>query len=80
MTHAESVASPWQAFHHSSLPSSGARSFSTPNEEDLATLKNLAEAGTITPVIDRTYPLSQGADAMADVDEGHAQGATVITM
>ena len=51
---------------------------STPNRNDLATLKELAEAGKITPVIDRTYPLSDGARAMAHVAEGHAQGKTVI--
>jgi NADPH:quinone reductase-like Zn-dependent oxidoreductase len=53
---------------------------STPNPRDLATLRDLAEAGSIVPVIDRTYPLSQGADAMAHVAEGHAQGTTVLTM
>lgn len=53
---------------------------STPNHEDLATLKELAEAGKITPVIDRTYPLRDGARAMAHVAKGHAQGKTVITV
>jgi len=53
---------------------------STPNKEDLATLKELAEAGKITPVMDRTYPLSDGAMAMAHVSKGHAQGKTVITV
>ena len=47
---------------------------SLPNKEDLATLKKLAEAGKITPVIDQTYPLSQTPEAMAHVGEGHAQG------
>ena len=51
---------------------------SMPNKEDLATLKELAEAGKITPVIDKTYPLSDGAEAMAHVSEGHAQGKAVI--
>ena len=53
---------------------------SMPNKEDLATLKDLAEAGKLTPVIDRTYPLSDGMEAMAHVAEGHAQGKTVITV
>jgi NADPH:quinone reductase-like Zn-dependent oxidoreductase len=53
---------------------------STPNQEDLATLKELAEGGKITPVIDRTYPLNDGARAMAHVSRGHAQGKTVITV
>jgi len=51
-----------------------------PSKEDLTTLKELAEAGKITPVIDKIYPLSDGAEAMAHVSEGHAQGKTVITI
>ena len=53
---------------------------SMPNEEDLATLKELVEAGKVTPVIDRSYPLSQTPEAMAHVGEGHAQGKTIITV
>jgi NADPH:quinone reductase-like Zn-dependent oxidoreductase len=53
---------------------------SLPNKEDLATLKKLAEAGKITPVIDQKYPLSETPEAMAHVGEGHAQGKTIITM
>ena len=53
---------------------------SLPNKEDLATLKELAEAGKVTPVIDRTYPLSETHEAMAHVGEGHAQGTTIITV
>jgi len=52
----------------------------TNTKEDLATLKELAEAGRVTPVIDKTYPLNEAADAMAHVGEGHAQGKTVITV
>ena len=53
---------------------------STSNPEDLAALKELAEAGQITPVIDRTYPLSRTPEAVAHVGEGHSQGKTIITM
>lgn len=53
---------------------------STPNPADLATLRELVESGSVTPVIDHTYPLSEGADAMAHVAEGHARGTTVITV
>jgi NADPH:quinone reductase-like Zn-dependent oxidoreductase len=53
---------------------------SMPNKEDLATLKELAEAGKITPVIDRTYPLSETPEALSHVGEGHAQGKTIITV
>jgi NADPH:quinone reductase-like Zn-dependent oxidoreductase len=53
---------------------------SMPNKEDLAILKELAEAGKVTPVIDRTYPLNQAPEAITHVGEGHAQGKTVITV
>jgi NADPH:quinone reductase-like Zn-dependent oxidoreductase len=69
------------AFVSSLFVSQQGRPFvSMPNREDLATLKGLAESGTITPVIDRTYPLSETAEAMTHVGEGHAQGKTVITV
>jgi NADPH:quinone reductase-like Zn-dependent oxidoreductase len=50
------------------------------NRADLAILHELLETGKITPVIDRTYPLSDTADAIAYLEEGHAQGKVVITM
>ncbi|MCJ7781169.1 MAG: NAD(P)-dependent alcohol dehydrogenase, partial [Acidimicrobiia bacterium] len=53
---------------------------SASNPEDLAALKELAEAGKITPVVDRTYPLNEAPDAVAHVGEGHAQGKTIITV
>jgi NADPH:quinone reductase-like Zn-dependent oxidoreductase len=53
---------------------------SLPSKEDLATLKELTETGKVTPVLDRTYPLSETPGAMAHVGEGHAQGTTVITV
>jgi NADPH:quinone reductase-like Zn-dependent oxidoreductase len=62
------------------VPEQGRPFVSMPSKEDLATLQELAEAGKITPVIDRTYPLSQTPEAMAHVGEGHAQGKTVITV
>jgi NADPH:quinone reductase-like Zn-dependent oxidoreductase len=53
---------------------------SLPNKEDLATLKELVESGKVTPVIDRTYPLSETPEAFGHVGEGHAQGKTIITV
>jgi NADPH:quinone reductase-like Zn-dependent oxidoreductase len=50
------------------------------NHEDLLVLKELIEAGTVTPVIDRTYPLSEAAKAIRYVEEGHARGKVVITL
>jgi len=48
--------------------------------EDLDALKELIEAGRVTPVMDRTYPLSETAEAIDHVGEGHARGKTTITM
>jgi NADPH:quinone reductase-like Zn-dependent oxidoreductase len=50
------------------------------NKEDLQFLKQLIEAGTLTPVIDRTYPLSGVPEAIRYLEGGHAQGKVVITI
>ena len=52
---------------------------SLPDKEDLATLKELVEAGKVTPVIDRTYPLDDTPAAIGHVGEGHAQAKIAIT-
>jgi NADPH:quinone reductase-like Zn-dependent oxidoreductase len=51
-----------------------------PNNEDLVVLKELIESGKVTPVIDRTYPLSETPEAFRYLDEGHARGKVVITV
>jgi NADPH:quinone reductase-like Zn-dependent oxidoreductase len=51
-----------------------------PNREDLQLLKQFIEDGTLTPVIDRTYPLAQVPEAMRYLEEGHARGKVVITL
>ncbi len=53
---------------------------SFPNNEDLVVLKEFLESGKVTPVIDRTYPLSETPEALTYVEEGHTQGKTVITV
>ncbi len=49
-------------------------------KEDVALLKELIEAGKISPVIDRTYPLSDVPEALRYLQEGHARGKVVITV
>jgi len=53
---------------------------SRPNQKDLFFLKELLESGTIKPVIDRRYPLSEVSDAIRYVEAGHASGKVVITV
>ena len=53
---------------------------SAPNQADLQTLKELAEAGKVTPIIDKTYPLSQVPDAIGYLRAGRARGKVVITV
>jgi NADPH:quinone reductase-like Zn-dependent oxidoreductase len=48
--------------------------------EDLIVLQGLLEAGKVTPVIDRTYPLSQTPEAIGYLEAGHARGKVVITI
>jgi len=50
------------------------------NKKDLVLLKDLLEAGKVVPVIDRRYPLSEVAEALRYLEEGHARGKVVITM
>jgi hypothetical protein len=47
---------------------------------DLLVLKELIEAGKVTPVIDRTYPLSEVSQAIRYLEQGHARGKVVITV
>jgi NADPH:quinone reductase-like Zn-dependent oxidoreductase len=51
-----------------------------PNNKDLVALKELIESGKVTPVIDRTYSLSETPEAFRYLDEGHARGKVVITV
>ncbi len=51
-----------------------------PNKEDLQTLKQLTEAGDLTPVIDRTYPLAEVPEAIRYLEGGHAPGKVAVTI
>jgi NADPH:quinone reductase-like Zn-dependent oxidoreductase len=52
----------------------------TRSHDDLEMLTGLIEAGKVTPVIDRTYPLAEAPAAMGYLEEGHARGKIVITV
>ena len=58
----------------------GAMGTVIPNKEDLVFIKELLETGKVVPVIDRRYPLSETAEAIRYLEEGHAQGKVVITV
>ena len=46
--------------------------------EDLDAMRNLMEAGKVTPVIDRRYGLCEAAEALRYLEEGHARGKVVV--
>jgi NADPH:quinone reductase-like Zn-dependent oxidoreductase len=50
------------------------------NKKDLTILGDLMQSGKVTPVIDRTYTLSQVPEAIRYLEEGHARGKVVITV
>lgn len=50
------------------------------NQKDLDTLRELMQAGKVTPVIDRSYPLAETAAAVAYLEEGHARGKVIIAV
>ncbi len=50
------------------------------NREDLTAFGELIKGGKVIPVIDRRYPLTQTADAIAYVEEGHARAKVIISV
>jgi NADPH:quinone reductase-like Zn-dependent oxidoreductase len=50
------------------------------NREDLLAVTELVDAGTLCPVIDRTYPLADAAAGLQHVEAGHARGKVVISV
>ena len=71
------VLGPWRSKKH------GQR-FSTfvkhPTQQNLTFVKELLEAGSVMPVIDRCYPLHEAAEALRYLEAGHARGKVVITL
>ncbi|MFF5020178.1 zinc-binding dehydrogenase [Streptomyces sp. NPDC001165] len=52
--------------------------FSTQSHDDLRLLAELIEAGAMTPVIDRTYPLADVPEAVSYLRSGHARGKIAV--
>jgi NADPH:quinone reductase-like Zn-dependent oxidoreductase len=58
----------------------GSMYLASPSSKDLLVLKELAEVGKITPVVDKTYPLSETPAAFSYLEIEHARGKVVITI
>jgi NADPH:quinone reductase-like Zn-dependent oxidoreductase len=58
----------------------GSMFLASPNNKDLVILKEFIEAGKLTPVIDKTYPLRDTPEAFRYLEEEHARGKVVITV
>ena len=50
------------------------------NRGDLEALRDLIEDGRVTPVVDRTFPLAEAADAVGYLAQGHPTGKVVLTV
>ncbi len=48
------------------------------SREDLETLAGMMQSGVLTPVIDRSYALTETADAMRYLEAGHARGKVIV--
>jgi NADPH:quinone reductase-like Zn-dependent oxidoreductase len=48
--------------------------------EDIEVLAEMIAAGTVTPVVERTFPLADAADAIRHLDAGRARGKVVVTV
>jgi NADPH:quinone reductase-like Zn-dependent oxidoreductase len=48
--------------------------------DDLRAVADLIEAGTVTPLVGKTYPLVDAAEAIRELERGHALGKIVITV
>lgn len=52
----------------------------TRKAEDIGVVNDLTGTGAVTPVVDRTYPLNEVAEAMDYLGHGHAKGKIVIAI
>ncbi len=53
---------------------------SSAKREDLETLAGMMQSGAVTPVVDRTYPLAEAAEAMRYLETGRARGKVIVTV
>jgi NADPH:quinone reductase-like Zn-dependent oxidoreductase len=53
---------------------------SVPGQADLETLRELVEAGRLTPVVGATYPLARAPEALRSLLAGQARGKIAITV
>jgi len=51
-----------------------------PNQADLLVLRELMESGKLTPVVGRTFPLSEAREAIVYFGKGHAEGKVIVTI
>jgi len=49
-------------------------------KEALTTLAQMIEAGTVRPIVGRTYPLADAAEAVRELERGHPRGTLVVTV
>ena len=49
-------------------------------QEDLRTLAEMIDAGKLMPVVGKTFPLAGAADAVRELEGGHARGKLVVTV
>ncbi|HYY12935.1 MAG TPA: NAD(P)-dependent alcohol dehydrogenase [Chthoniobacterales bacterium] len=54
--------------------------FAEIRQDDLAKMGEWIESGKVKPVIDRSYPLDQIADAMRYLEQGHARGKVILAI
>ena len=50
------------------------------NSPDMDVVRELLETGQVTPVVERRYELSEIADALRYIGQGHAQGKIVVSL
>jgi NADPH:quinone reductase-like Zn-dependent oxidoreductase len=51
-----------------------------PSAANLATIRELAESGALKPVVDRSYPLEQAAEAIRYMETEHARAKVVLVV